>query len=96
MPTINWDTAVVEPAHHGAGAQLSVDVVGADAAWAARFNEMAAAHYERGEVRGGGWGAVRYHEVEGIVTVDDLHGDDLAPIQNYLDEQAKSAEARRP
>lgn len=91
MPSFDWDTAVVEPGHHGAGAQLSVSVVGIDASWAAWFNDLTAAHYRRGEVRGGRWGVVRCHEVEGIVTVDDFYGDDLSAIRNYLDALAESA-----
>ncbi len=91
MPTIDWETDSVEPPHHGSGAQLSVAVRGADAAWAERFNEAAADHYRRGEVRGGRWGRVRFNEVEGLITVDDLHGDDLGPIRSYLEELSLTA-----
>jgi hypothetical protein len=65
MPTIDRTTAIVEPAHHGAGDQLCVDVRGADAAWTARFNEMAAGQYRQVEVHSGRWGLGRYNEVEG-------------------------------
>jgi len=92
MPEIVWETHTVEPAHHGAaGAQLSVAVRGADSAWARRFNDLAAARYERGEVRGGRWAVVQYHEVEGLITVDDLRGEALEPIQDYLEELLRTA-----
>lgn len=64
---------------------------GADSAWARRFNDLAAARYERGEVRGGQWAVVQYHEVEGLIIVDDLHGEDLDPVQAYLEELVEAA-----
>lgn len=91
MPTIDWMTAIVESAHHGAGDQLCVDVRGANAAWAARFNEMADGQYRRGEVRGGSWGLVRYHEVEGHITVDGLYGGADGPIRPHLTELVADA-----
>jgi hypothetical protein len=90
MPTIDWSTEIIEPAHHGTGAQLCVDMQGGDASCAQRFNDLAQEHYRRGEVRGGRWGLVRYNEVEGHITVDDLYGDP-APARQYLIELAASA-----
>jgi hypothetical protein len=90
MPTIDSSTEIIEPAHHGTGAQLCVEVRGADASWAQRFNEVADDHYRRGEVRGGRWGLVRYNEVEGHITLNELYGD-AAPARQYLTELAASA-----
>lgn len=91
MPTIDWTTAIVEPAHHGVGDQLCVDVRGADASWAQHFNDMADGQHRRGEVRGGRWGLVRYNEVEGHITVDDLHGGVDGPIRHHLIEMVAAA-----
>jgi hypothetical protein len=91
MPTIDWTTATTEPAHHGAGDQLCVDVRGADAAWAVRFNEIAERHHRGGEVRGVRCGLIRYNEVEGHITVDDCAGDSDGPIRNYLTELVAEA-----
>lgn len=92
MASIDWDTEEYEPDPRGrGGGQLSVAVRGADATWAARFNEEAAAHHRRGEVRGGRWGQVRYHEVESLITVDDLYDGQEAAIHAYLTELAERA-----
>ena len=93
MPTIDWGTEIIEPAHHGTGAQLCVEVRSADASWAQRFNEFADDHYRRGEVRGDRWGLVGYNEVEGHITVNDLYGDP-APARQYLTEAATARTAQ--
>jgi hypothetical protein len=91
VPTIDWDSEQVEPAQRGGeGGQFSVAVRGADAGWAGRFNEIAEGQFTRGEVRGGRWGRVRYHEVEQIITVDDYYGPDEA-IRTNLKELADLA-----
>lgn len=91
MATIDWQTMSFEPAPHGAGAQLSVDVRGAETVWAQRFNELAEGQFRRGEVRGGRWGLIRYHEVDGLITVDDLYGDDVEPIRLNLEDLVRKA-----
>lgn len=91
IPSIAWDTESYEPPHHGSGGQLSVEVHGADAGWAQRFNELAQGQYERGEVRGGRWGLVRYHDVEGIITVDDLDEGQKDAIRGHVSHLAEQA-----
>ncbi len=90
LPTIDWTTEIIDPAYDGEGTQLCVEVRGADASWAQRFNEMAHNHYRRGEVRGGRWRLARYNEVEGHITLDDLYGD-ASPARQYLTELTASA-----
>lgn len=93
MPMIDWTTVSYEPDPDGrrVGGQLSVDVRGTSAAWADRFNSMADGQHRRGEVRGGRWGLVRYHEVEGLITVDDLYEGQEDAIRAHLENPAETA-----
>jgi hypothetical protein len=91
VPAIAWDTESYEPARHGDAWRLSVEVRGADAAWADRFNELAEGQHERGQVRGGRWGLIRYHEVEGVITVADLHSGQEDAIRGHLGHLAEQA-----
>jgi hypothetical protein len=85
MVEIVWNSEVIEPDPRGRrGEQVSYGVRGADAAWAQRFNEVAEAQRARGELRGGRWGAVRYDEVEAVLTVDDFYEDDTAALRQHL------------
>ena len=92
VPRINWDTETYEPAPWGGGVgQLCVEVEGVDAGWAKRFNEITERHYSRGDTRGARWGLVRYHQVEGIITIDELSDGQHDALRERLEELCEMA-----
>jgi hypothetical protein len=79
VPAIDWESETVEPEHRGGGDQLSVAVRSADAGWSQRFSAYVGGHSDPR------WGPVRWHEVEGLITVEDVHEDTLGELRELLD-----------
>jgi hypothetical protein len=86
VAAIDWESETVEPAHHGGGDQLSVAVHGADAGWSQRFSEYAGGHSDPR------WGPIRWHEVEGLITVEEVRDDALGELREFLDRLTVAAQ----
>jgi hypothetical protein len=86
VAAIDWESETVEPAQHGGGDQLSVAVRGADAGWSQRFSAYVVGH---SDLR---WGRVRWHEVEGLITVEDVRDDALGELREFLDRLTVAAQ----